>query len=133
MAPVGATVREAGVVMDGNLDNLRQGKHLSPDELRVLIESLTPRFAHRLDALQRFLEDGRIFSLRRGQPYDAKVIQTALLSVVLANVSLLDPVVRTQQIDTINQVCDSLGISYEEVLRLTTDERELATLLAAES
>lgn len=66
MESISATLREASPLMDKNLDNLRQAKHLSPDELQVLIESLTPRFTHRLDALRRFLKD-MVRSLRFGE------------------------------------------------------------------
>lgn len=60
------------------------------------------------------------------------MIQTALLSIVLANVSLLDRFARRHQIDTITRVCQGLGISYEDVLRLTTDEQEVTGVLATE-
>jgi hypothetical protein len=117
--------------MDNDVEALRQAKHLSAGELEALIRSQTPRFLDRLQRLRDMMERGTILRVSRGEPGDSRVIETALMSVVLANVSLLDPVTRHHQTDNIARACQSLGISYQDALHLTVMDQEVLGILTA--
>jgi hypothetical protein len=109
--------------------DLRQAKRLPADELASLVRNLTSRFISRLEALHRVFDEGRLLALRHGEQYDEALIQTALVSLVIADINYLNPYVKAEQIANITNACHTLGISYREALEMTTREREVVAAL----
>jgi hypothetical protein len=116
--------------MNQDLDLLRQAKDNSGAEIASQIRDLTPRYFNQIPALREVLDKGNLFRMGGGEPYDSAAIQTALLSIVLSNVSLYDPYLKKQQTQAIQEACATLGLSYNEVLDLTAKEdRVIAALV----
>lgn len=116
--------------MNQDLDILRQAKENSGAEIASRIRDLTPRYLNQLPALREVLDKGNLFKMGRGEPHDSAAVQTALLSIVLANVSVYDPYLKIQQTQAIHEACRTLGLSYDEVLDLTAQEDKVIAALA---
>jgi len=115
--------------MTPSLTDLRQAKRLNAEELESLIRSLTPHFISKAEAVRRLFSPGTLMTLGNGEPYDTALIRSALIAVVLSDVYPLNPYARDEQVENISIACKHLGISYEEVLGMTTKERQIVAAL----
>jgi hypothetical protein len=113
-----------------HIETLQAAKHLAPEELESLIRSLTNLFVGKVPKIRKLVRKSRLFALRQGGIYDTMLVQSALLSLVLANVTVIDPVAREHQTNTIVEACRRLGLSFNDVLELTVEEPTLAEILS---
>jgi len=115
------------------LDTLRNSKHLSVDEVASLVASRAGEVLAKAESLRPLVDRGGLFAIPKGISYDRILVETALLSIVLAAVSLNDPHARKHQLDTIREVSERLGVDYNDALRLTTHEVDIISALGLDA
>lgn len=111
-------------------DTLGQAKHLSSAEIAALVKDLSTQYLGCAESLRRTLDTGKLFRIGVDAPYESLAVETALMALILANVSLLDPFARSRQVRSIGGACSDLGVSYEDALRLTASEQKIKDILA---
>jgi hypothetical protein len=118
------------LVMTLDIDSLSQAKHWSSTEIATLVRDLAPQYIAASPELRRALDKGGLFRIAVGAAYDHLAVETALVALILANVSVHDPLNRRRQIEAISAACADLGVRYEDALQLTASEESIKGILA---
>jgi hypothetical protein len=116
--------------MTVHFDTLSRAKQWSSGEIAALVRDLLPKYIGCSQNLRSAFDSGRLFRVAPGEHYDTIAVETALVSLILANVSVHDPFARSRQIHSIAEACADLGVSYEDALDMTLREQMIREVLA---
>jgi len=115
---------------DDAIWRLRDSKRSSVADLLDTVKKTSKLFESRIDALRLLIQEGEL-PFRNEQQIDGKrLLAAALLAVVLSDVYPLSPL-KDEQIETVSQACDALGLRYRDILEMTGSEQSLLRALGA--
>jgi hypothetical protein len=121
------------LIVDWDLSTIRQAKHLPAADLAGVITDLAIVSRTRVGALRKTLDVGTVFRVPEGEKYDTALVETALLALVMADVSLIDTFSKKRQLEAIEGACKVLDLSFDEVRRLTEYENRLEVALGSKA
>lgn len=115
--------------MELNIESLRQLKNSSADEIARVVTALAEANRGKAGLLRSFFDTGQLFRVPVGSEGDLLLLETALLAIVLSDVSGYNPEAKNRQLGAIKEACAALGAQYGEVLRLTESEHQILASL----
>ena len=119
--------------MELNIESVRQLKNSSGRRDARVVTALAEANREKVGLLRSFIDTGRLFRIPVGSETDLLLLESALLAVVLSDVSGYDPESKKRQLAALRQACAALGVQYEEVLRLTESEPQILASLREQS
>jgi len=119
--------------MELNIESLRKLKNASAEDLARSIQTLAAANSRWARPLRSVFDTGQVFRIPEDPDTDLLLLETALLAIVLSDVSGYDPSTKARHLTAIKHACEILGVQYGEVLHFTESERQILASLQAES